>query len=74
MGILVSKDEENTKLTERINSDLRTRVQSTSGEEDADFVADSEYLKDSATTGRFSWIWAVLIILAIASAIFIILL
>lgn len=74
MGIIVTKDEDNSKLTERINADLRTKVQSTSDEDAEDFAENSAYLQDTEGTSRFSWIWLVLIILAIASLIFIILL
>ena len=73
MGILVSKDEDNSILQERINVDLCERVQRQSGEDDneKDFAEDSEYVKQLQKTGRFSWVWFVLIILAIASLIFI---
>ncbi len=74
MGILVSKDEdENSVLQERINADLRERIQKQSGEEDnndKDFAEDSEYVKQLQKTGRFSWVWFVLVILAIISLVF----
>ena len=75
MGVIVTKDEdENVQLTERINADLRERAMSTAKVEgDPDYVADSEYLKELKTTGRFSWIWFILIALAIASLVFIVL-
>lgn len=74
MGILVSKDEdENSVLQERINADLRERIQRQSNEEDndKDFAENSEYVKQLQRTGRFSWVWFVLIILAIISLVFI---
>lgn len=73
MGILVSKDEDNSILQERINADLRERVQRQSGEDDneKDFAENSEYVKQLQKTGRFSWVWFVLVILAIASLVFI---
>ena len=77
MGVMVTKDEDdNVELTRKINSDLRERVQKTQnidgdGEE---FNEDSEYLKDYEKTGKFSWIWFVLIALALVSLVFIILL
>ncbi len=74
MGILVSKDEdENSILQERINADLRERIQKQSGEEDndKDFAEESEYVKQLQKTGRFSWVWFVLIILAIVSLVLI---
>ncbi len=77
MGVMVTKDEDdNVELTRKINSDLRERVQKTQnvdgdGEE---FNEDSEYLKDYEKTGKFSWIWFILIALALVSLVFIILL
>ena len=75
MGVIVTKDEDdNTQLTERINADLRERMTRTAAVEgDPDYIEDSDYLKELKSTGRFSWIWFVLIALAIASLIFIIL-
>ena len=76
MGVIVTKDEdENTTLTERINSDLRERaVRSAKIEGNGpDFSEDSEYLKELKSTGRFTWIWFILIALAIAAVIFIVL-
>ncbi len=75
MGVIVTKEEdENVQLTERINADLREKATRTSElEGDPDYVTDSEYLKELKTTGRFSWIWFILIALAIASLIFIVL-
>lgn len=73
MGILVSKDEDNSILQERINADLRERVQRQSSDEDndKDFAENSEYVKQLQKTGRFSWVWFVLVILAIASLVLI---
>ena len=74
MGILVSKDEENSKLQERIDADLRTRVQQTSEPTDKDFAEDSEYAKELEKTSKYSWVWFILIVLALASLVFMILL
>ena len=74
MGIMVSKEtDENAKLTEKINADLRTRLQNTSEPTGKDFAEDSEYLKDLEKTSRFGWVWFVLIGLAIVSLICIVL-
>ncbi len=66
MGIMVSGSEEQSKLQERISADLRERSRSNSKVEgeDVDLVEDSEYLKNTTKTGRFSWFWFVLIVLA----------
>ena len=71
MGIMVQKNEDKSKLNEQINADLRERAARTSHEMDPDYVEDSEYAKNLKKTGRFSWIWAVLIVLAIISLIII---
>ncbi|MBR3365575.1 hypothetical protein IKG48_00395 [Candidatus Saccharibacteria bacterium] len=71
MGIMVQKNEDNSKLNEQINADLRERAERTSKQMDPDYVEDSDYAKDLKKTGRFAWIWAVLIVLAIISLIII---
>lgn len=77
MGIMVTKNDENTKLTEKINSDLRTKLASTSKPEDKDlelnFAETSEYLKETERAGKFSWVWIVLVVLAIISLVLIVL-
>ena len=77
MGVIVTKDEdENRALSRRINADLKEKVERTqkADGEDPDFIADSEYFEQYEKTGRFGWIWFILIILAAASLVFIILL
>jgi hypothetical protein len=77
MGVIVTKDDdENRALSRRINADLKEKVERTqkADGEDPDFISDSEYFEQYEKTGRFGWIWFVLIILAIASLVFIILL
>ena len=71
MAIVVSKTDNDSRLQARIDADLRNRVQnSESG--DADLSEDIEYKKDLKKTGRFSWVWIVLFVLAAASLVFII--
>ena len=72
MGILVEDNEERSKLQERITADLRERARTTSKDEDVeeiDLVEDSEYLKGTQKTTRFSWFWFILVALAILSVI-----
>lgn len=73
MGIMMNKNEdENNMLSRRINADLRSRAMESSAEaEDPDFAEDAEYLKDLKKTGKFGWVWAVLIVLALISLIII---
>jgi hypothetical protein len=74
MGIILQKNQTNSDLHERIRSDLREKASTTSkkdGAKDPDFIDDSEYIKGLKQTGRFTWVWFVLIILAIISLIII---
>lgn len=73
MGIMVTKDDDNSKLTKEINASIRRKSQETMEIDDKDFVGSSEYLKETEKSGKFSWVWAVLIVLAII-ALFIIIL
>ena len=68
MGIMVEGNEEQSKLQERITADLRERSRRNSKNEgEVDLVEDSEYLKNTQKTSRFSWFWFVLIALAVLS-------
>jgi hypothetical protein len=73
MGVIVNKNNlQKNELSRRIDADLRAKQMATAdieGDPDPDFAEDSEYLKNMKKTGRFSWVWAVLIILAILSII-----
>ena len=74
MGIIVHKEtERNTELNDRIAADLRARAQESSQISDPDLVEDVDYTKDLKKTGRFGWVWAVLVVLALISLAFIIL-
>lgn len=73
MGVLVNKDfEENDELSRRISADLREKALATSElaeNQDVDLAEDAEYLKDLKKTGRFGWVWIVLVVLAIISLV-----
>ena len=74
MGIIVHKEtERNTELNDRIAADLRARAQESSQISDPDLAEDVDYTKDLKKTGRFGWVWAVLVVLALISLAFIIL-
>lgn len=69
MGIEMSKDLTNSsRLDDRISADLRARAQS-SRRDDVDYAEDAAYVKDTKKTGRFTWVWIILIILAIISLV-----
>lgn len=71
MGILVEKDEDKSELSRRINADLRERAVRSSKKEDVDLVEDSEYLKNTNKTNRFSWFWFILVFLAAVALVII---
>lgn len=73
MAIVVNKeDNKNENLERRISADLRARAKAENPDgEVTDFEKDSEYIKDTKKTGKFAWVWAILIILAIISIIII---
>ncbi len=58
----------NSELNKRISADLRARAQSDE-RDDPDYVDDSNYIKNTKKTGKFAWIWFVLIILAVISLV-----
>jgi hypothetical protein len=74
MGILVKKDlEERGGLHARISAELRDKSLRTQEVEDPDLAADSRYIEGSKQTSRFAWIWAVVVLAAIALLIAILL-
>ena len=77
MGIIVTKDEDKkSELTRRINADLveksRRNSKQSGGRRDPDFVEDADYAENLKTTGRFSWIWFVLVGLALIALVIIV--
>ena len=72
MGVIINKKDDDNELSRRITADLRAKAMETvdvDGGEDVDLAEDAEYLRDLKETGRFSWVWIVLIVLAILSLI-----
>lgn len=68
MGVIVNKNqEEENELSRQINADLRARQ--VAEEQTPDFAEDAEYVKNTKKTGKFAWIWVILVLLAIASLI-----
>ncbi len=67
MGQMMTNDyERNTDLNRRITADLRNKMQSAE-RETPDLAEDAAYLKDTEKTGKHSWFWIVLVVLAIIS-------
>jgi len=74
MGVIVNKENErNTELNQKIAADLRARAQKTSGISDPDLAEDVDYVKNTKKTGRFAWVWAVLVVMALISLVSIVL-
>jgi len=72
MGVIVHKEtERRTELNDRIAADLRARAEQTT-QEDPDLVEDADYVRDLKKTGRFTWVWFVLVGLALVSLFLII--
>ena len=70
MGVIVNKENsKNDELARRIDADLRARAVQEAKANDPDLAEDAEYMKDLKKTGRFGWVWAVLVVLAILSVI-----
>ncbi len=72
MGVIVHKEtEKKSDLNDRIAADLRTRAKMEEMD-DPDYVEDADYVKDLKKTGKFTWIWFVLVGLALISLILIV--
>ena len=72
MGVIVNKEnEKSNELSQRIDADLRAKLSGNSRieDEDPDFAEDAAYLKDLKKTGKFGWVWIVLIVGAILTLI-----
>lgn len=73
MGIIVNKEnDKNDNLERMISADLRNKAAETFEDgEVTDFANDSEYVRETTKTNRFTWVWIVLIVLAIISLVII---
>ena len=70
MAIIMNKEtEKRTELSEKVTTNLRERASQTSGEAKTDFVDGAEYAKGLKKSGRFSWVWFLLVLLAVISLI-----
>lgn len=68
MGIMMSKDLNNSsELDQRISADLRARTQNMQTMDHDGMGEDVE--RTAKKTGKFTWVWIVLIVLAIISLI-----
>ena len=70
MAVIMNKEnDKNSDISRRIDADLREKMMATEagveGNPDPDFAENSEYVKEVNKTGRFGWIWAVLVLVAV---------
>lgn len=72
MGVIVNKKDEQDELSQRINADLRAKAMETTdivdGEE-TDFTEETEYMQDFKKSDKLSWVWFLLIGLALLALI-----
>ena len=52
MGVIVTKNDNESKLQQRITADLRNRVQNERAGEDPDFVEGADYMKNLKKTKK----------------------
>ena len=73
MGIIVNKENsKNDNLERMISADLRAKAAETMEDgEVTDFSENVDYTADTRKTGKFAWVWIVLIVLAIISLVII---
>ena len=67
MGVIVSKqNDKNNELTRRIDADLRAKMNGstkvTGDKKDVDLAEDADYVKDLKKTGKYGWVWILLVI------------
>ena len=72
MAIMMTKeDDKNIDLTQRIDADLREKMETSSKgvADDPDFTEDSAYVRDFKKTGKFAWVWVLLGVGAVTALI-----
>ncbi len=67
MGVIVHKeDSKENELTRRIDAELNRKMSENSKDisdkKDVDFAEDAEYMKDLKKTGKYGWVWVILVI------------
>jgi len=70
MGVIVNKEnDKNTELSRRIDADLRSKAAANAKDVKdkvvPDFAEDAAYMKDLKKTGKFGWVWILLVGFAI---------
>ena len=63
--IVNKENDRNNELSRRIDADLRVKMsgssKTVSKNADPDFTEGAEYIKDLKKTGKFGWVWIVLV-------------
>lgn len=75
MAVIVNKEnDKNSDLSRRISADLREKAERKSGssggskvrrDEDPDFIEGAEYMRDLKKTGKFGWVWIMLVVVGL---------
>lgn len=70
MGLYVRKDEQRSKLQERIAADLREKARASAGDTEKppviDGVEDSGYMQNSKSSSSLLGVWLVLLVIGVA--------
>ncbi len=73
MSLFVKQDETRTRLQQQIAAELQEKAKKRAEEaERPDGVDDSRYIENTSQTTRRAWIWAIVFVVILAIAIFII--
>lgn len=73
MGVIVNKENDGDLLSRRISADLRAKLaesEKDEGSKDPDFAEDSDYVKDLKKTGKFTWVFLALFVIAVIVSFF----
>lgn len=61
MALFVQQNDNRTELQQRLATELQDKARKKAEEAELpDGVTDSQYMKNTQTTGRFAWVWIAL--------------
>lgn len=71
MGIIVNQQDNRTELQKKIAAELTDKAKKKKAREDdlPDGVEDSAYVEGTQHTGKFAWLWVVLVVVIVIAAI-----
>jgi len=72
MALFIRQNDERSKLQEQVAAELQERAKQRAALQDRpDGVSDTEYVKNTSQTGRFAWIWIIVVIAVIVAVIYV---